>query len=325
MQLTTPVALESLPFTIPLGTHVFALGSCFAARVGERLAHHLFPTITNPYGTLYNPVSLARALRKAPSPSQVFLHQGAWRSFTHHSSLAAGSLSETEALLGEAEKRKAKAWSDSELLLLTLGTSQVFELRNGGQTVANCHRLPHQLFRRRRLSLTECLDALRPSLEEWLTENHQRRVVITVSPVRYTRDGLVENSRGKALLLLACEELERALPRVHYFPAYEILLDELRDYRYYQEDMVHPTGLALKIVWRRFCKLVLDNDSQQALGELERLYKARQHKFSPGSDRRPLANRSLQRLTTLAKNYNRLNLEEHECYFRSLLEASCDS
>lgn len=320
MQLTTPVDLKSLPFTIPLGTPIFALGSCFAARVGERLANHLFPTILNPYGTLYNPESLATVLRPEVPSSGLFLHHGAWRSLAHHSSLGAKDPCTTRARLLQAEKLKREALEQSQVLLLTLGTSQAFELRNGQRVIANCHRLPQQLFRRRRLSCSQCLGVLQEPLVSWLEADPQRRAIVTVSPVRYTRDGLVNNSRAKAALLLTCEALENEHPRIHYFPAYEILVDELRDYRYYEADMAHPTALALEIVWRRFCNLVLDSKAVQALGELERLWKARQHRFTADSDPIPLARRSLRRIQELGQAHPGLDLSSHHDYFQSLLE-----
>lgn len=319
MQLTTPVTLEPMPFSLNLGTSIYALGSCFAERVGERLARYLFPVTLNPYGILYNPLSLAPALAPNPPRESVLLHQGRWRSLHHHSQLAAETPQETRRLLRQAEERKVQALTESELLLLTLGTAQVFELQNNGRAVANCHRLPQQLFRRRRLCAQQCYEALAGPLTEWLDGNTKRQVVVTVSPVRYLRDGLVENSRGKASLLLACEELESNHPRLHYFPAYEILTDELRSYRFYQADMVHPTELAVDLIWERFRELVVHPGEAPAYQELERLHKARNHRFSPSSDQAPLAKKSLVRLEKLAASYPQLALSEYREYFESLL------
>lgn len=319
MQLTTPVQVEPFPFQLPLGAPVYAVGSCFAERIGQKLAECLCPVVVNPLGTLYNPISLSRALRREESPAQLFLHQGLWRSLNHHGQLAASSVSEARARLGQARLEQSQALQRSRVLLLTLGTAQVF-VSNRGQVVTNCHRLDQHLFRRRRLSPRECVQALLEPITLWLEDDPDRCAILSVSPIRYLRDGLVENSRGKATLLLACDELQQLHPRILYFPAFEIVLDELRDYRFYQQDLIAPSPLAVELIWERFVETVLDPDLKRALPLLNSLHQARQHRFGSDSDPRPLARRSLQRLEQLATAHPELDLSHHRGYFEGLLE-----
>ena len=216
MQLSTAVNLPNLSFSWSPGTTFLSLGSCFAERIGHRLEQALFPGTVNPTGIYYNPVSLSRCLRSTINPPRLFLHQGLWRSLSHHSSLASSRSQESMRILVESEKKRLEALQNSEVMLLTLGTALVWETVDGGQVVANCHRLPSSLFRRRRLTVDETVHTLLPLIHHWLDLRESRQVVLTVSPVRYLRDGLVENSRGKSVLLLACEILEQSHPCLLY-------------------------------------------------------------------------------------------------------------
>ena len=230
-----------------------ALGSCFADRIGARMGESYLRVETNPVGIHYNPVSLARSLASHSAP-QLIAHQGRWRSLDHHGHLSGPTPQECHRALSSAEERLQKALEHADVMLLTLGTAQVFEIITTGRIVANCHRLPQSLFRRRRLTLQESMEALSPPLNRWLEKDEGRKVILTVSPVRYLRDGLVDNSRGKSVLLLTCGELEAGHPRIEYFPAFEILTDELRDYRFYAEDMVQPSPVAVEYIWQKFSR-----------------------------------------------------------------------
>ena len=316
--LSTPVPAISPPQRLALGAPIYAIGSCFAELMAERLRRYLFPVVLNPYGIVYNPVSAAEMLDPGWREPELFLHEGQWRSLDHHSQLALPSRCQALQLLANAERLKVHALETSQWLILTLGTAQCFRLAGRDQVVANCHRLPQSLFQRRRLSVPECLDALRAPLWEWLNGDPTRQAVLTVSPVRYLRDGPVENSRGKAALLLACEALEKEHPRVTYFPAYEIVLDELRDYRYFERDMAHPSALAVDLVWDRFAKAYLENSALEALREMDKLLAALDHRPGPDSDMRALGEKSLKRLTALKERCPTLDLSQWMETFRAM-------
>ena len=313
MKLSTPVELNPSEQPIPLGASILALGSCFAERVGERLEHSLFPVCLNPTGIAYNPVSLARLLSPRKQEGRLFLHHSRWRSLAHHSKLSGFTPEEALDRLHQGESERLQALADSEVLLLTLGTAQVFELETSGQVVTNCHRLPQQLFRRRRLSPHEVALALRAPLAEWLRANKNRRLIFTVSPVRYVRQGLIESSRGKAALLLACETLCSQLPRTEYFPSYEIMMDELRGYRFYRADMIQPNEQAVEFIWERFRQSYFPN-SLSALNLVEKIQKLAAHRANPSSDQRRLGQKGLElldRLEAQAPQLRAASLREH--------------
>jgi GSCFA family len=293
MRFTTTVKIEPSKEPIELGTPILALGSCFADRIGRTLDQALFPVTINPTGIFYNPISLARGLELPIPNPQLFLHQGRWRSLNHHSRLAGETAPQSLRHIAEAESLRQKALGQAQLLILTLGTAQVFELQNRRHVVTNCHRLPQSLFYRRRLSLQEAVQAMRPSLHHWLAQKPRGRVILTVSPVRYLKGGLVENSRAKAVLVLACEELCRALPRVDYFPAYEILHDELRDYRFYLDDLVQPSDLAVGHVWEAFCKTYFGPKAMDILSLIQKANLLAQHRLTGYSKPQSLAAKGL--------------------------------
>ena len=303
---------------LTLGTSLYAVGSCFAESITARLRRYLFPVVLNPYGIVYNPISAAAMLETDRQEPQLFLHDGLWRSLGHHSKLAWTSRSRAVQLLANANQFKKQALEDSRWLLLTLGTAQAFTLAGPGQVVANCHRLPQGLFHRRLLQPQECLEALRGPLLRWLDADMERQVVLTVSPVRYLRDGLVENNRGKAVLLLVCEALEREHPRIAYFPAYEIVLDELRSYRYFERDMVHPNSLAVDMVWQRFAETFLDDSCPPLLAEMDKLLAALEHRAGPRTDLDALSRKSLQRIKKLGQQCPQLDMAEWEDAFQAV-------
>lgn len=288
-----------------------ALGSCFADRIGERLKRALFPAVVNPAGIAYNPSSLGESL-SGTKQSRLFLHHGQWRSLHHHSRLAHSDPREARELISQAEGALQEGLQKAEVLLLTLGTAQVFELTNSQMIVANCHRLEPSLFRRRRLTIEESMGALQAPLHNWLAQSQKRRVLITVSPVRYAKEGLVESQRSKAILHLTCEALTQGESRIEYFPAYEIVTDELRDYRFFAEDMLHPSQQAVDYVWERFVDTYIVEQDLAVLKKIENFQKLLAHRPSSGSPTHKLAARGEQLLSEISSSHPHLELEPYK-------------
>jgi GSCFA family protein len=299
MKLSTPVELPRPNAQIELGTRFLTLGSCFAERVGQKLKEALFRTTVNPTGIYYNPISLSNCLEAKFRPPTMFLHQGMWRSLQHHSSLSGTEYSKASLRVVEAEQQRIQALNGSQVLLLTLGTAQLWETVGRGVAVANCHRLDGSLFRRRRISVHEATESLLAPLHHWLDKDIARTVILTVSPVRYLRDGLVENSRGKSVLLLCCEELERSHERIVYFPSYEIFCDQLRDYRYYADDLVQPSTLGVKLVWEAFSQTFFSQETRSLLARVEKVQQLANHRLSVNSKPAELARKGLRILDEL--------------------------
>ncbi len=316
MKFTTPVKIEASSVPVALGTPTLALGSCFADRIGRKLQEALFPTEVNPTGIHYNPVSLSADLAPSAPEGPLFFHQGLWRSFSHHGRLAADRPETAQAQIAQAQSALNEARERAELILLTLGTAQVF-VRPNGRVATNCHRLPHALFRKRRLSLEESIDSLERPLRTWLELDPRRRVILTVSPIRHLRGGLVENSRNKATLLLACDELCRSLPRTSYFPAYEILVDELRDYRFYSDTLIQPSDLAVDYIWRAFSQTYFDSRTQESLALLSKASQLAAHRLTPHSNPKALGEKGLHLLQELNRKSPELDTSSLQGHFQS--------
>ena len=286
----TTVPLPEYPFRIGYQEHLLSLGSCFAEHIGQRLAGHHFFSLINPYGILYNPLSIAQGLQRllldAPFQQRELLeHQGVWHSFSHHGAFSHPVQEQALAGINRSYRRAQGFLLTANRLILTLGTAFVFVYRPTGEVVANCHKLPGNASERRRLSTREAIAALEPVLYELKNRQPELEVILTVSPVRHIRDGPVENQRSKAALLLACAELCRQLPFAHYFPSYEIVMDELRDYRFYAPDMIHPSEVAIDYIWQRFGQAFFDEPAQLLMQRISKVIAASRHRpFHPASE-----------------------------------------
>lgn len=257
MKFRTEIDIAPLGVKIGYGNRILALGSCFAEHIAGRLAEARFRIVTNPTGILFNPLSIAAALRsyadEAPvQHSELDFDGELWFHYGFHGSLSAASPDEALAAMNAARKAGAEALRRADRVLLTLGTAWVYE--HNGQVVATCHRQPATEFVRRRLGVAEITGAFSALLAGPLAG---KEVILTVSPVRHLGDGLEGNAVSKATLRLAAEELAAAHAAVHYFPAYEVLNDDLRDYRFYADDLVHPSAQAIQYVWEKFIPAVL--------------------------------------------------------------------
>ena len=254
MKLQTPVTLEPAPVSVSYGDRILVLGSCFADEIGRRLSEAGFRVLTNPFGTLYNPVSIGNALARLSSgvsfTEQDVVEMGAGAgkvcSFWHHTSFARDT---AEAFLENANQSLEEAaafWKDCNKVIVTLGTAWAFRQNDTGETVANCLKRPDAEFTRYRLTVSQVSTILNGLLQK----NPGREFIFTVSPIRHLADGAHGNQLSKSTLLLATEGLP-------YFPAYEIMMDELRDYRWWAEDMVHPTQQAAAYLCDRFIEWAL--------------------------------------------------------------------
>lgn len=282
MRLYTPVDISPAPFRFDYQDEILLMGSCFSDNMGKIMEEEKFRVDINPFGTLYNPASLSAAIRrllggKTYGAGELIEHEGLFHSLDHHGQFSAP---DAEACLAKINERfiDAAVWINAySRLIVTFGSAYVYRLE--GRIVANCHKLPERLFQRERLTVEAIAEDWITLIDEFAAVNPKARWLLTVSPIRHFRDGAHENQLSKATLLLAIDQIQRARPgRVAYFPAYELLMDELRDYRFYADDLVHPSLLAVRHVWERFAETCLTAESQAALQEWQALRKALEHR-----------------------------------------------
>ena len=290
MEFSTPVTLSKPLFTLSYTDEALLLGSCFAENIGQKLKDNKFHIDVNPFGTLYNPLSIAESIHKLLDPldfkaEDLFQHENSYHSFSHHSRFSSSSeedcLNKINARLFQSSQTLTKA----SRLIVTFGTAYTYILRSSGQIVSNCHKLPEKLFHRKLLTVNEIVAEWKivlSSLIEWVPGI---KILFTVSPIRHWKDGAHANQISKSTLLLAINELQKEYPnQVDYFPAYEIMMDELRDYRFYADDMIHPSALAINYIWERFIENRVSKDSKEILKEWTQVKKAIDHKpFQPES------------------------------------------
>ncbi len=325
MELLTAVPLPPAAAAITYDTPVMFLGSCFAGEIGYRMASGKLPVMTNPHGTLFNPFSVARALDRfigehVYTEKDLYLHQNRYMSLDHHTAFSSYDRDILTARLNETGRAASGFIRKASFLFVTFGTSYIYNLKESGATVANCHKLPSSLFTRTMASSEEIVGRWKETLDNLAAVNPGLRVWFTVSPVRHLADGAHENQLSKARLLLAAEELLRH-PLVHgYFPAYEIFMDELRDYRFYASDMLHPSETAIDYVWEKFSSVFIPGHVLRLWNEAARITRAMAHRLSAEtSGTAPFANALIERIRDLKTRAPHLDLSEEEKYFTDLL------
>ena len=295
--------IEPAPLGVRIGydNRILALGSCFAAHIAGRLAAAKFRVIENPTGILFNPLSMAAAIRSYASPTPVTREElgfdgEVWYHFGFHGDFSSPDADEALRRMNAARQAGAAALRTADRVILTLGTAWIYE--HDGQVVANCHRRPAAEFSRRRLGVAEIVDSLGRLFEEGL---NGKQILLTVSPVRHLGDGLEGNAVSKATLRLAAEELKQHFRHVDYFPAFEILTDDLRDYRFYADDLVHPAPQAIEYIWEKFVPAALDDRARQLLPEVGAIVAAAAHRpRNPhGEAHRAFCRRMLERIDAL--------------------------
>jgi len=274
MKLQTTVDIPLSPWKIGFDDHILMLGSCFADSVGEQMAQHGLNVTCNPFGTLYNPLSIAHALACSMDQMTFRFHDGLWHSMAHHGAFSRPTEQEAREAASCSIETMQNALREASVVVVTFGTAWVYEMP--GMTpsvVGNCHKLPETCFTRRRLSVQEIVEAWKPLIERY----RGKHWLFTVSPIRHVRDGLHENQLSKATLLMAVEALTK-MCKCSYFPSYEIVLDELRDYRFYADDLVHPSALAVGYIWERFVDTFCTPQTKNELVLRYKQWKHEQHR-----------------------------------------------
>lgn len=318
IKLNTEVALPEYPVKLSYRRKSMMMGSCFAESVGIKLQELCFPIDVNPFGILYNPDSLANSIdilldEKLFTEEDLFYANGVWNSFYHHSRFSGINKYECLTNINNRIAEAARVLSVSNLLFITFGTSWVFEDRESGRIVSNCHKLPASNFRRYRLTPGQIVERWIELTEKVLNVNPDLQIVFTVSPIRHLKDGEHENQLSKAVLLIAVDELIKYFTekRIFYFPSYEIVLDELRDYRFYASDMVHLNEVAVSLIRDKFSSVFIDQEDKLIASEIEKLRQALDHKplNQVSNEYKHFIEKQIEKTTQLKDKFNYLDLE----------------
>jgi lysophospholipase L1-like esterase len=283
MQFRTTLPISKSTFDVNYETPLMMLGSCFTENIGTRLQSLHLPVLTNPFGIVYNPVSMAKSINYLMtndffSEKNIFKEGDLWHSWQHHSRFSSPEKVEILKGINDELSTARNHFYKTKILILTLGTANIFIEKKSNQVVNNCHKVPPQYFDKKRLSVEDVVSNLKSTFEKIFTQNADCQIVMTVSPIRHLRDGLIENNRSKAVLLLACAELSDLFPNVHYFPAYELIIDDLRDYRFYTPDMMHPTDQAIDYIWQHFIDNFFTEKTKIVTEEVQKINLMKQHR-----------------------------------------------
>jgi hypothetical protein len=268
---------------------IFLIGSCFTENIGGKLANYFFNTLMNPFGITYNPLSISAILRRILAnenfeDSDLFYHNELWNSFMHHSRFSEPDKFVALEKINKSLQDANKFIQEADVLVISFGTAWIYQKSEDGELVNNCHKLPSRDFVRRRLSVTEIVKDYSDLVSVLHELNPNLKILFTVSPVRHLKDGFHENQISKSILMLAVEELLRS-ELCHYFPSYEIVMDDLRDYRFYASDYSHPSDEAVDYIWSKFVEMYMDDSTTRSLPIIEKLYKAMNHRlFNPESE-----------------------------------------
>jgi len=288
MEFRTEVPVPEAGFSLKYKSGIMMQGSCFTVNIGNRLKFYGFNTHVNTCGIIFNPVSVYKALdiimsRKFHKEEDLILHNGIWISLNHHGSFSDINKDRCLEKINREIDAAHESLKNSSALFITWGTSIVYEHNRSRSIAANCHRLPAGDFKKYRYSTDSIVHIYTELLERLYTFNPSLKIIFTVSPVRHWRDGAVENQRSKAALHLAVDELTKKFDFASYFPAYEIVMDDLRDYRFYADDMIHPAPAAIEYIWDKFASAYIDKKEIEWMKRIEKIRKGLDHRSSGAS------------------------------------------
>ena len=319
MNLQTKITVAAPDFSIDYNSRLMMLGSCFAENMGSKFSYYKFDVDVNPCGIIYNPLSVANVLRllvegKRFEKNDLREVGGKWVSLFHH---GAFSSADPDECLHRINDRLTKATGELrtlDLLVITRGTAWVYKYIPENIIVSNCHKIPSREFERSRLSVEDIVREYLVLIERLREINPGLRILFTVSPIRHWKDGAHGNQLSKATLLLAIDRLREEIQHVYYFPAYEIVLDELRDYRFYAEDMLHVSGFTVDYIWERFLYSFISPEVFGLMNQIGRINKGVAHRpFEPQSEEyQRLVKKMLAEIAMISRSYPMIDFSEEK-------------
>lgn len=315
--LQTKVDIPKPNFQIDYNSRLNLLGSCFSDNIGNKLIQQKFRASVNPFGVLYNPASIAQAIdllftKEKFDDQDLDFHKEKWFSYAHHTSFS--NTNKTDCLKDINQKfyEAAESIRKADVIIITLGTSWIFHHILHNRLVANCHKIPAKEFERTCLSPAETESLLRKIILQISKHNSNAKFIFTISPIRHWKDGAIENMRSKSALAIAIQTIEKEFEQAYYFPTYEIFMDELRDYRFYASDMLHPSDFAIDYTWHLFKQTFFSKETQTLNQQVVKIVKSFQHRSfnTDTKEYQIFKNKLLDRSMELERQYPVLNFTE---------------
>lgn len=319
MKLQTQIPLSKANNPIDYSSKILMLGSCFSQNMGDKLAYFKFPVLQNPFGILFHPLAIENLVKKAVDKYQyterdIFQFQGRWQCFEAHSELSSSNKEVLLERLNSAVLETNKYVSEASHIAITLGTAWVYRHLEKNILVANCHKVPQREFQKTLLKENEIVTSITATVNSIKAVNPEAQIIFTISPVRHLKDGFIENQRSKSVLISAIHATLGVPPlgaRGLYFPSYEIMMDELRDYRFYKEDMVHPNVLAIDYIWEKFRSVWISEEVGEAMAKVAEIQKGLAHRpFDEQSEGHQKFLKTLdQKIAYIKQRYPFMNFE----------------
>ena len=326
MELRTTFSIPPSQKKITYDEPVIFIGSCFSKLIGQRFEAGHLPVLINPSGTVYNPVSVSNTLdmiidKSTCTDKDLFNNNGTWLSFNHHTDFSSGDPEELLKIINDRSEKAHIILSEAGFLFITFGTARIYRFNETGKIVSNCHKLPAKYFTHDLLEVNDIVDIWNLQLDKLKSLFPELKVVFTISPVRHWKDGAHGNQVSKSVLFLAVEELLRHPSKPGYFPAYELVMDDLRDYRFYDEDMLHPSLAAAEYIWNAFSECYFNNQTRDLYKEILKITRAVSHRIHSYSGRnlKEFAETMLKRIDNILSRKPSIDFDSETKYFLDLL------
>jgi hypothetical protein len=322
MNFKTEIKFPSYSFGLSHEDKVISFGSCFSENIGQKLQENKLDVCINPFGILFNPVSVCKAINQCIenikyNESDLDSNNEIQFSFNHHSSFSFLDKQEALKQINEGIEKGNSYLNNANVVIITLGTAWAYKLKQTNEVVANCYKLPQDQFSKELLSINEIIEALNESISKIKTINPTANIITTISPVRHWKDGVVENQQSKASLHMALKEINDKNKKCHYFPSYEIMMDELRDYRFYAKDMLHPSEVSIDYIWGKFGNSFFTKNTQELNLRISQIKQGLAHKpfNSDSENHKKFKKRLLSKIQEIELEFPNLNFSSEKATF----------
>ena len=327
MDFFLPFEVPSSPFKISYKDKIMLMGSCFSEEMGSRLSGLKFNILENPNGILYDPISISESLiayinNEKIKEHQLFEFNSVWHSWLHHSRFSGTDKVDVAQKINQSQNEAHEFLKEAKILMITLGTAFCYQLKKESQYVANCHKVPSSFFEKELLSVEKIIDHFSDCLEQLQIFNPELKMIFTISPVKHIKDGIVENNRSKARLIDAVQSIVEKNSNTFYFPSFELVNDVLRDYRFYEKDLVHPNKIAGEFVFEKFCHSFFEKETLEIKGYIKSILNAIQHRpfFIDSKAHQEFATIQLERIRQLGDRFPFLDLSAERTHFSSFIQ-----